>query len=75
MTLRTGLVSGDRHISLAEHDERVRRAAVGFTGLGVGAGDCVALLLRNDFAFIEATSGAQRLAQRRARLCSCTVRP
>ena len=61
MTLRTGLVSGDRHISLAEHDERVRRAAVGFTGLGVGAGDCVALLLRNDFAFIEATSGAQRL--------------
>ncbi|CEJ14096.1 Long-chain-fatty-acid--CoA ligase FadD13 [bacterium YEK0313] len=61
MKLRTGLVSGDRHVSVAEHDERVRRAAVGFTGLGIGVGDCVALLLRNDFAFIEATSAAQRL--------------
>ncbi|MBN8940796.1 MAG: AMP-binding protein [Rhizobiales bacterium] len=61
MKLRTGLVSGDRHVPVAELDERVRRAAVGFSALGIGAGDTVALMLRNDFAFIEATSGAQRL--------------
>lgn len=61
MKLRTGLVSGDRHVPVAELDERVRRAAVGFAGLGIGAGDTVALMLRNDFAFIEATSAAQRL--------------
>ncbi len=35
-----------------------RRAAAGFAALGVREGDTVALLLRNDFAFLEATQAA-----------------
>lgn len=41
--------------------ERVARAAAGLQVLGVGAGDCVSLLLRNDSAFLEATAAAQQL--------------
>ena len=37
------------------------RAASGFAALGVRQGDCVALLLRNDFAFLEASLAAVRL--------------
>ncbi len=61
MTLRTGLVSGDRHLSNEQMDARVRGAAVGLSKLGVEPGATVALLLRNDFAFLEATLAAQRL--------------
>ncbi|MFX5747793.1 AMP-binding protein, partial [Acinetobacter baumannii] len=42
-------------------DARVRGAAVGLSKLGVEPGATVALLLRNDFAFLEATLAAQRL--------------
>jgi long-chain acyl-CoA synthetase len=38
--------------------DSARRAARGFGALGVGAGDAVALLLRNDIAFLEASFGA-----------------
>jgi long-chain acyl-CoA synthetase len=54
-----GLVSGTRSLTHADLDQRVRRAASGFSALGVKAGDCVALLLRNDIAFIEASFAAQ----------------
>ncbi len=37
---------------------RARQAAGGFAGLGVGEGDAVALMLRNDIAGFEATLGA-----------------
>ena len=57
-----GLVSGDRHLAKADLDDRAARAAQGFRALGVGAGDAIALFLRNDFAFFEASIGAQRLA-------------
>ena len=43
------------------HDEvkaRARRAAAGFSGLGVGPGDVVATILRNDTPFLEATLAA-----------------
>src|SRR5579864_7821727 len=40
---------------------RAGRAASGFAALGVGAGDAVALLLRNDFPFFEASFGAANL--------------
>ncbi|HEU0159141.1 MAG TPA: AMP-binding protein, partial [Hyphomicrobiaceae bacterium] len=57
--LLRGLVSGTRSLAPAALDQRVRRVASGFSALGVKAGDCVALLMRNDIAFIEASFAAQ----------------
>jgi len=37
---------------------RARQAATGFQALGLGPGDSVALLLRNDFPFLEASLAA-----------------
>lgn len=41
--------------------DRASRASTGLDSLGVGPGDAVALLLRNDFPFFEATFAAGRL--------------
>ena len=49
------IVSGDNRIASQELFARAARAASGFAMLGVGVGDCVALFLRNDFAFYEAS--------------------
>jgi long-chain acyl-CoA synthetase len=56
-----GLISAERRLSRADLADRVLRAAVGFDALGVGKGSSVALLLRNDFAFFEASLAAIRL--------------
>ena len=56
-----GIVSGSRSIGAADLDGRVRRIAAGFAALGVGPGQCVAILMRNDIAFIEAAYAAQTL--------------
>ena len=37
------------------------KAAAGFRAIGVGQGDCIALLMRNDGVFLEATVGAQKI--------------
>jgi long-chain acyl-CoA synthetase len=50
--------SGERVRSTAELTERAARAASGFASLGIGQGDTVALYLRNDFPFLEASLGA-----------------
>ena len=50
------IVSGARERSRATLQARIRRAASGFAALGIGPGDCVALLLRNDFPFLEAST-------------------
>jgi long-chain acyl-CoA synthetase len=55
------LFSGDRKLDAPAFDEHVLRAASGLDALGVRQGDCVALLLRNDFAFLEASLAAVRL--------------
>ncbi len=52
------ILSGARRRTRAELQARARRAAGGFCALGFGAGDSVALLLRNDFPFLEASHGA-----------------
>ncbi len=57
----TGVVSGDRRLARQALFERASRAASGFASLGVGAGDAVALMLRNDFPFFEATFAIGRL--------------
>ncbi|MCC2112491.1 MAG: AMP-binding protein, partial [Hyphomicrobiales bacterium] len=56
-----GLVSGDRHMTRAELDDRAARAAHGFRDIGVKPGDSIALFLRNDFVFFEASLAAQRI--------------
>lgn len=56
--LATGLVeSGSRRTSIAEIRERSERAAAGF-GSAPTEGGTIAILLRNDFAFIEASLAA-----------------
>lgn len=59
MTLRRGLISGARQRTHDAIERNAMRAAAGFRQLGVRPGDAVALLLRNDFAFFEASFAAQ----------------
>jgi long-chain acyl-CoA synthetase len=49
-----GIISGERRRSHAEVAERAGRIAGGLQRLGVGQGDSVCVLMRNDIAFIEA---------------------
>lgn len=53
--MAASIISGARRLTVSELKDNAARAATGFASLGVAAGDCVALLLRNDFAFIEAS--------------------
>ena len=55
------ILSGKRRLSREDLFERAGRAASGFASLGIGAGDAVALMLRNDFPFFEATFAVGRL--------------
>jgi long-chain acyl-CoA synthetase len=55
------IISGERRRSTAQINERAARAASGLASLGVGAGDTVALYLRNDFPFFEASFAAGML--------------
>lgn len=60
-SLSRGIVSGERCVSSGEIEQRSRRIAGGLQRFGVGAGDCVALLMRNDIAFLEASYAAMTL--------------
>ena len=55
------IVSGGRRLAQAELQGRAARAASGLHALGLGEGDCLALFLRNDFAFFEASFAANAL--------------
>ena len=59
--LAADLISGGRALAAADFDACVLRAASGFAALGLKRGDCVALLLRNDFAYLEASLAAVRI--------------
>src|ERR1700756_1783186 len=52
------IVSGERRIDIAALNERAARAAAGLRSLGIGREDTIALYLRNDFAFFEASFAA-----------------
>jgi long-chain acyl-CoA synthetase len=52
------LISGARELPLTALQERAERAASAFASIGIGRGDGVALMLRNDFAFFEAGMAA-----------------
>ena len=52
----------DGHVRAMESIQtRARRAATALSGLGVGDGDAIGLLLRNDYAFLEASLAAVHL--------------
>jgi long-chain acyl-CoA synthetase len=56
-----GIISGERQRDHAEVAARANRIAGGLDRLGVGPGDSVCILMRNDIAFLEAAYGAMRL--------------
>jgi len=49
------VISGERRHALEDVQARGMRAASGYAAMGVGENDSVALLLRNDIAYFEAT--------------------
>ena len=57
----SGIISGDRYLSQQALGVNSAKAATAMHSVGVWQGDVVALLLRNDFAFFEATRGATLL--------------
>jgi long-chain acyl-CoA synthetase len=60
-SLYRGLISGDRRRGHNDIADRAARMAAGLAALGVGPGDSVCILMRNDIAFIEAAYAAMRL--------------
>ena len=56
-----GIISGPRRRDHGEVGDRTDRIAGGLQKLGVKQGDSVAMLMRNDIAFIEAAYAAMRL--------------
>jgi long-chain acyl-CoA synthetase len=61
MALSTGIISGSRVRCLEEVNARLQLMAGGLQKLGIRAGDCVCVLMRNDIAFIEASCAVMRL--------------
>jgi long-chain acyl-CoA synthetase len=55
------ILSGDREITQAQLLGRIAQAAAGFSTLGIGFEDTVAIMLRNDFPFFEASVAANLL--------------
>ena len=58
---REALVCGERRLSFAEADVRANRLAHALAGRGVGAGDHVALYLRNGTEYLEGMLAAFKL--------------
>jgi long-chain acyl-CoA synthetase len=56
-----GLVSGNRLLDHARLGANARRAATALHRAGIWQGDSVALLMRNDFPWFEATQAASML--------------
>lgn len=53
------LVSGDRTLEPAAFERQIERAAAAMLASGIGAGEAVAILLRNDFEFFIASLAAR----------------
>lgn len=55
------IIAGDRQRLISDISQRAAQAATGFKQLGIGEDDVVALLMRNDFAFFEASLAASMI--------------
>lgn len=60
-SVESGVRLGERFVARDEIIARAARAMSGFADFGVGPGDSVALLMRNDVAFFEASLGVGAL--------------
>ena len=58
---RQRLLCGERQVSGAQLREHAARAAAGFEHMGLAAGDTVAVMLRNDLAYLELMLALGRL--------------
>jgi long-chain acyl-CoA synthetase len=56
--LKRTILSGDRELPQVQLLENAARAATGLSALGIAAEDSVAIMLRNDFPFFEASMAA-----------------
>ena len=59
--MAAGVTAGERFRSWSDIQANAARAAEGLSALGVGEDDCVALMLRNDFATFEVNMAASQL--------------
>ena len=59
--INSGIISGERYLNQDALAHNAAKAATALHSVGVWQGDVVALLLRNDFVFFEATRGATLL--------------
>ena len=57
---KEAIIYGDVRLTYASLEERTNRVANGLRGLGLGAGDHVAVLVKNDHRFVECMLGALR---------------
>jgi len=57
---KEALIYGPHRITYAELEERTNRVANGLRALGIGSGDHVAVLVKNDHRFVETMLGALR---------------
>lgn len=48
------IIAGERRLTAPELDAHARKAAAALSDLGIGPGDTVAILMRNDIPFVEA---------------------
>ncbi|MCI3131313.1 AMP-binding protein [Phenylobacterium aquaticum] len=69
------IISGERRLSSEDLNARASRAATGLASLGVKAGDLIAIYLRNDLPFLEATFAAGLLGAIRPRSTGTMPRP
>lgn len=58
---RVALICGERRLTYAELNERSSRAANALADLGIGAGDRIAVLLKNSVEFYEIVYGAAKV--------------
>ncbi|MEZ5818029.1 MAG: acyl-CoA synthetase [Hyphomicrobiaceae bacterium] len=57
----SGIISGERRLATDVFEARILRAATALERLGAGPGQSVAILMRNDIPFLEASLAAQRI--------------
>src|SRR5258708_38847828 len=57
---KEALIYGPHRITYSELETRTNRVANGLRALGIGAGDHVAVLVKNDHRFVETMLGALR---------------
>jgi long-chain acyl-CoA synthetase len=55
------IISGARSVTSEQLGINAARAASGFASLGIGDGDAVALVLRNDYPYLEASMACQQI--------------